>query len=154
MGDLAIMRRIDFISLTVLAAAFAFAACSDTTTNENENTDLPYAPSDCKGTEPATGPFRVVVTINNQFKSVPITIYRGDIEDRVIEIQDTLLTPSTTFDLDTNESFAALALYIIGPDTVGVLGSDEIEAFNKEYRDRYCWQIMNGDVDLRLRLRP
>jgi hypothetical protein len=155
-GDIETMRFPTSLLLSTFCAVLvALIACSDTsTTDSDEDNDLPLSPENCEVDRPPLGPLKVKVTIDGEFKTVPITVYRGDIEDNVIELETTMTKPERTLQMDVNRDYSVIALYVIGPDTVAVLDSDDISRENKEYRDRYCWEVPAATVDLRLRIRP
>jgi len=115
---------------------------------------LPFAPSGCEINKPNTGLFELVVTINKEFPRVPVAIYEGDFENNIIVTEDTLTRVSAVYQLLTEKNYSAVAIYVIGPDTVAVLDSDTIDPVSTEYRDGTCWDVQNGVADLQLRVRP
>jgi hypothetical protein len=132
-------------ALALLLALALCGACS-------EDEDLDYAPADCLQARPEFGYLDVEVTIDAEHDSVPIVIYRGEFEDDVVVEEYVMTAVHRKFELAEDEDYAVTAHYIVGPDTIMVLDGDRISTDEIEYRDAYCWEVNDGDVDLRLDL--
>jgi hypothetical protein len=136
------------IVIIAATAVIVLDACSD------ENTDLPFAPSGCDDQKPTTGPYEVVVTLDVEFPRIPIEIYKGEIEDNDLAVVDTLTELTKIYDLLVDTKYSAIAIYVIGIDTVAVIGATQTTSEGTEYRDKTCWSVNKGVADLQLRIRP
>ena len=130
-------------ALALLLALALCGACS-------EDEDLDYAPSDCLQVRPEFGYLDVEVTIDAEHDSVPIVIYLGEFEDDVVVEEFVMISAHHKFELAADEDYAVTARYIVGTNTIVALDGDRISADHVEYRDAYCWEVSDGDVDLRL----
>lgn len=135
-------------AFVVVAAAMAVYACTD----PDED---PFAPSDCDTQRPSVGPYEVVVSLSAEFPSIPITIYKGVIEDNDIFTVATLTQSTAVYVVLTDTEYAAVAIYVVGLDTVAVIDAARVNTVSTEYRDATCWDApRKGTADLRLRVRP
>ena len=132
------------VGISVLFALGLIVSCYE------DDEELPWAPEDCQHVEPEFGFLDGRVTINSENGRVPVTIYQGYFEDNVVVAWDVITTEHFEFELAVDERYAATALYCSGQDTIMVLDGCRIVASNVEYRDDYCWEVNDGEVDLRL----
>lgn len=132
-------------SLVGILLGLLAPACS-----EEERNELPFAPDTCEENKPERGPYSVRVTLNPENPQVPIAIFFGDIEEDHLALRDTLTVPYQTYDLFVDETYAATALYLSGPDTFLVIDAAGLEASKEQYRDKDCWSTNTPEVDLRL----
>ena len=110
-----------------------------------------FAPADCQRVAPETGRVDVEVTINSANQRVPVTIYRGRLEDDVVVQQDTLSTPATHFALSPGVVYSVTARYVTGDDTIVALRSDYLELEYADYDGARCWWVEPVALDLRLK---
>src|SRR5512139_1728084 len=94
----------------VLGALSCMAGFQAGCDSPDEGCTKGYAPSDCISTAPTTGLLTVQVTINGLNSAVPITLYRGTIEQNDVVFRDTLTTTSATYRVP-NADYALLATY-------------------------------------------
>ena len=136
------------ISGLFVAAGILLSSCEEDFCDDDFP---PYAPDDCVEREPDFGMLDVLVTINSENVEVPITLYLGNIEENNILAIDTLSVERTTYMLPANEEYSATAAYLgVTQDTVLVVNSDRIFTSDTEYCDGTCWEVVDGEVDLRI----
>jgi hypothetical protein len=134
--------------VTILfALALTPVACGDDKT-------LGPAPSDCDEVRPTTGQLELLVTISTEFRTVPVTIFEGDIDRNNILIEDTLGRGSFSWDVTADQDYSATAQYVIGADTVLAVGSTGVSPSSEEFEDATCFDPAHGTIDLQLRVRP
>lgn len=126
----------------LLSLALLSFACS----SEEE-----YAPSDCARSKPPTGYLKVKLTVNNENRVVPITVFLGDFEEDQVVARDSLDVAIGLFELPVDEYYSVAARYVVGGDTTLALDGDRIETSSTEYVDAECWSVQDGEVDVRLR---
>jgi hypothetical protein len=141
------------VAMGIVMLAFGIGGCSDDSTTADDES-LEFAPSSCIETEPATGPFQVLLSVNPGQTLIPIKIYRDEIEDNILVLEEVVRTTSVTYSLPTEHTYSAIAYYVVGLDTIGVLDADRISTNSEEYRDKFCWTVSGGIADLVLRVRP
>jgi hypothetical protein len=130
--------------LALVAGAALLASCAD-------DSEKGYAPENCRRAKPDTGSMVVKCTIDETFHRVPITIFRGDYEQGIVVLRDTLTTRETEYEMPVSKRFTVMAFYAIGRDTILVLDSTELRVFSDEYEDATCYRVDTGTVDVRLR---
>jgi len=131
--------------IAVVLAAAAAVTCSD---------EIGFAPKDCVETRPTTGKLELLVTISPEFPTVPVKIYRGDIDNAVLVVEDNLARVSFSWDVISDQEYAATAMYVIGADTVLAVGSALVSPTSKDYEDATCFGSARGTIDLQLQARP
>jgi hypothetical protein len=117
----------------------------------SDDDSLPFAPSDCVETKPKTGFLRIELTIDAQNPSVPLCVFRGDMERNDIVCQEAVTATRASYELDVDQYYAVSAQYVCGMDTILVVRGDRISAKTEEYRDATCWTVEDAKVDARLR---
>jgi len=123
---------------SVIVCVGVFLNCNDSTNECNKG----YKPSLCEETAPATGTVEVRVTLSDMNSSVPITIYRGKVEQNVVVFRDTLTGSSKQYLLD-NAEYSVRAVYkaFVGGSLVTVYSIEggTLSADSKEYCDGTCY---------------
>ena len=106
-------------------------------------------PSDCITEEPFYGWLNINLTINSKNPTVLLKVFYGNYEDGYCILSDIVNQSHITYEL-TPGYYSATAQYISGQDTILAVYGDEIEIDSTEECDTYCWEIENGELDLRL----
>ena len=135
------------MAMILFVLALTPAACEDDST-------LGPAPADCDEVRPTTGQLQVLVTISTEFRTVPVTIFDGDIDRNNILIEDNLARGSFSWDVTSERDYSATAMYVIGADTVLAVGSTRVSPSSEEFDDATCFDGASGTIDLQLRVRP
>ena len=111
--------------------------------------DKGYKPSDCVTTEPGVGVVRIDLTINVLNPRVPLTLYRGTIEQNNVVLTDTADVPVAEYRVP-NGYYSVAAHYrsLMGGDTVTVVSVDgsTLRSESTEYCDGTCWH--EGSITL------
>ena len=130
----------------IAALCLGFASCSE------DDSELPFVPIDCSRVEPEEGYLNAEVTLNEQNATVIVAVFRGDIElDRLVRT-DTVSVRTFSFRLPVDQNYSVTARYLVGIDTVLVIDADDIRVTSEEFRDGTCYDVEDGNVDLRLKL--
>jgi len=129
----------------LLLVGAALAACSDV------NEDLPYAPANCNPVKPSFGTVIVTVSKSAAHPTIPLTIYRGNYEEGIVVVRDTVDVAQTGFEVPVDKYYAVIARYTVGLDTILVLNGGRLEVNGETYRDATCYGLPTLELDLRLR---
>lgn len=70
-------------------------------------------------------------------------------EDRLVR-SEVVTVGDYSIELPVDKDYAVLAVYFDGPDTFFVLDADDICAREVIYRNRDCWEVDDGEIDIRL----
>jgi len=109
-------------------------------------------PVDCLDSKPATGHLTIEITLNAKNPRVPIEVYEGSIEDGRLVRSDSAAVAQFSYELPVDHTYAVIARYLVGQDTVLAIGSDDITTYQTDYESGFCWELTNGKVDVRLKL--
>ena len=108
--------------------------------------------STCYQDKPDWGPLQIKVTINSQHPSVPLVIYRGDIESNDVEYIDTAYTSDYTVDVPVDQYYSVTAEYRDGEKTIYAVDGDELKLKkNATDCDEECYYFEGGSIDVILR---
>jgi hypothetical protein len=138
-----LVARFVLALLFVLMVSLTLASCTD---SENKG----YAPWGCKRVPPETGFVVLRVTISDAQSQVPVTVYKGDYEENVVVLRDTLDTSQKELEMSVAIEYTFLASYFRGADTLSVLGSATLDVESDEYADATCYYVETDHIDLRL----
>jgi len=134
----------------LLTGLLLFAAsCKDATKDTVDCSTYNY--SDCKTQEPYSANFHVKLTINSENTLVPITIYKGKLEENVIILRDTIA--ETTYDtlLPVNNYYTVTAKYKVGSTTVTAVDGDNVSNSHTKTCDSTCWSVTTGSAKVKLK---
>ena len=136
-------RRVPIVLAAAFLGGMLLCGCSE------DDEDGP-APANCLREPPVYGTLKVSVTIDGRYPSVPVLIYEDNWEQGHEVLCDTLVAEREAYLLRADRYYSVLALYIQNGDTLGVLDGDKIEIESTEYTDATCYDVEDGDVDVRL----
>lgn len=138
------------ISTCLFMFGSAIISCKDTTTDNSVDCST-YDYSDCNSIQPFDGNMHVKLTINSENPAVPLTIYRGKLEDGVVILRDTV--SESTYDtlLPVDYSYTVTAKYTKGSSTIIAVDGDKISSSNTVTCDSTCWSVKPGSVNVRLK---
>jgi hypothetical protein len=118
------------------------------------NEPLDFSSFDCSACyqdKPDWGPVEIKLTINDQNPSVPIVIYRGDIENNDIEYVDTAHNSDYTVDVPVDKYYSVTAEYKDGGRTIYAVDGDKFKLEqNTKDCDEDCYYFKGGYFDVRL----
>lgn len=108
--------------------------------------------SECYQTEPDTGDIKVDITINDQNPSIPLIIYKGDIDNNNIEYIDTAFSSPYYLDVPIGKYYSVKAKYKVNEKTIIAIDGDKIKTKKvTDSCDEDCYIIKGGDIDARLK---
>ena len=112
-----------------------------------QNTDC----SDCWNYKPDSADLIVNVTINSENDSVPLTFYKGKVEDGVIDWLDTATTTPLYLYSKVGQLYSVMATYKSGNETIIAIDSDKIRTtIGNEDCGSPCYIVKGGELDLKL----
>lgn len=108
---------------------------------------------DCYYNEPDSADLIVDVTINDENPFVPLVIYKGDVEENIIEYTDTVWAASTYYlYVAVNEYYSIKAKYKKGDNTIYAIDGDKLKTkYVTDVCDTDCYEIKGGILDVRLK---
>ena len=108
--------------------------------------------SDCYQIKPDSADLVVKVTINDENPWVPLVIYKGKIEDQLIDYIDTAICEDYYLWVKVDEYYSVEAKYKSGNKTIIAVDGDRIKAKkNSSECDETCYWIKGGYINVRLR---
>ena len=110
-----------------------------------------YNFSDCSLDQPDWGLVKVQVTINSENPYVPLTFFRGNIEDNVVEVIDTAYSGELKVDMPLNNYFSVKAIYKSGIKQIIAVDGGDFTTKKYHVCDQDCWVIRGGEYDVRLK---
>ena len=135
----------------LLAAALLVLVSGKFTACEPENWMLSIDCEDCYGYAPDSANLIINLTINAENDSVPLTFYRGDYEEGVIDWQDTATTEEFYLYSKVNSSYTVRATYRSGDKIIEAYDADNMELYNaKEECGSPCYIVKGGIFDVAL----
>ncbi|MBN2681569.1 MAG: hypothetical protein JXR58_03620 [Bacteroidales bacterium] len=129
---------------SLISVLFSFCEVEDT-----ECVDADY--SDCDTWEPFWGELVISLTINEENTLVPVTIYRGKIEENQIIKQCSIRTPTLYYEVPLDEYYTVKAQYKNNGQTIYAIDGDRIYKKSRKYCDSTCWEIKGGYFTLDLK---
>ena len=141
------LKKCLFIVFLILSV-LVFLYCDNNVEGEMcEN----YNYDDCNTIEPSTAFININVSCNSDFPLVPIVLYRGDIDDGVIVLYDTLNTTRKTYELPVNIYYSATAEYQYVSKKIYVLDGGKIKTKSEKICDSICWTRVNKELNLEVK---
>lgn len=138
--------HIKLMTAVLLVLVFGkFTAC------EPENWSLQVDCGDCHEFKPDSANLIIYLTINAENDSVPLTFYRGDYEDGVIDWQDTATTEEFYLYSKMNSSYTVRATYRSGNRIIEAFDSDDMHIYNAgEECGSPCFIVKGGIFEVGL----
>jgi hypothetical protein len=107
---------------------------------------------ECYSNEPDSGDLIVYVTINNENKRVPLTIYKDQVDDEWIEYVDTAISSPYYLYVALDKYYSVKAEYHSGNQTIYAVDGDKIKTkFVNEACDYDCWVVSGGVINVKLK---
>jgi hypothetical protein len=111
-----------------------------------------FSPSNCLQQEPLNATLTVKVTIDERFSAVPITIYRGYIEDQRVVLQDTLAEDKVFYTLPVNYRYSVSARYDFpNKESIFTLNDAKLSKDSENRCGYRCWDVNHGTANVRYR---
>ena len=133
------------ITIVLLLLSGNFMGC------ETENWLLTVNCDDCYGTVPDSANLIVHLTINAENDSVPLTFYKGDYEDGVIDWQDTATTEDLFLYSEVGQVYTVKATYKSGDQSIIAFDSDIMTIYDGATDcGSPCYIVKGGIFELQL----
>lgn len=105
----------------------------------------------CFSERPDSDNIVIYLTINSDFSKIPVTVYKGKIEDNHIVAYDTLTEAKSYIFLKIDEDYTLTALYKIKDKSVLVVDEDKFKARLSSCESKSsCWALIGGYYDVQL----
>ncbi|RLD56617.1 MAG: hypothetical protein DRI97_07085 [Bacteroidetes bacterium] len=135
----------------LLAAALLVLVSGKFTACEPEDWMLSIDCGDCYGYAPDSANLIINLTINAENDSVPLTFYRGDYEEGVIDWQDTATTEEFYLYSKMNSNYTVRATYRSGDKIIEAFDADNMELYNANAEcGSPCYIVKGGIFDVAL----
>lgn len=107
---------------------------------------------ECYYNEPDSADLIVDITINEENPFVPLVIYKGDVEENVVEFVDTAYGKTYYLYSPVNEYYSIKAKYKKGDKTIYAVDGDKLRTKSvSDVCDTHCYVIKGGILDIRLK---
>ncbi|HOV11664.1 MAG TPA: hypothetical protein PLT47_01725 [Bacteroidales bacterium] len=136
--------------LTILSCLCLCLSCESNYISNPEDC-LNYDYSDCNTTEPSVVPLHIKLTINGENPSVPLTIFKGKLENNNIIASDTATSSSYTIWLAPDNYYTVEARYRSGNDIIYAFDGDNVKKIRNQVCDSVCWTYQEGNVNVELK---
>ena len=140
----------NLINIVLFILGSVLISCKDTTTNNTVDCST-YDYSDCNSIQPFEGNMHVKLSINSENPAVPLTIYRGKLEDNVVFLRDTVSESIYDTMLPVDNFYTVTAKYSKGSSTIIAVDGDKISSSNTVTCDSTCWSVKSGSVNVKLK---
>ena len=108
--------------------------------------------SECYRIKPDEGSLKIRVTINKENQSVPIVVYRNEMEHEWIRLVDTVTVEDYYVDVDVDHFYSVKAEYKAGGKIIYAVDGDKIRTRKITAQcDSTCWVIRGGNINVRLK---
>jgi hypothetical protein len=110
--------------------------------------------SECYWPEPDTGYITVKITINDEFKEVPVVVFKGDIEDNEIFLVDTATTNPFYIDyVPVNAHYSIRAEYKRTGSTLYAVDGTKIKTVlvSESCDGGDCYILENDDLNVEIK---
>ncbi len=104
--------------------------------------------ADCYYPEPDSADLILNLTINDDFKEVFLTIYKGNIDDEEIIFEDYVDEEKFYFYVKTDELYSAKGKYEKGKEIINAYDGSKLMTIVGNECDEQCWFIRGGRLDL------
>jgi hypothetical protein len=135
-----------FIFIFIFSLAMFFGSCQDKTFTGTVNCNECYSP------KPDSAQLILHITLNNQFSSIPVVIYKGNIDTGLlIDTFDCYTDPVNDIWVEADNKYSAKAIYGTAKDTIMVVDGTEMK-FQKVTGqcNSDCWVINGNELNLKL----
>lgn len=118
----------------------------------NEYLGLTVDCSECYTIEPDSADIIIYLTINDIYPSIPITVYKDQVEDKRIEHIDTAMMSPYKHYVPVNQYYSVKAEYKSGDRIIYAVDGDKIKTrFVSESCEYDCWVISGGIINVKLK---
>lgn len=108
--------------------------------------------SECYTIEPDSSDITVYLTINKDYPSIPITIYKDQVEDNRIEYNDTATSSPYYIFVPVDQYYSVKAEYTANEKTIFAVDGAKLSVKHvSESCDLECWIVTGGVMDVSLK---
>ncbi|MFA4850918.1 MAG: hypothetical protein WC868_11230 [Bacteroidales bacterium] len=132
-----------------IATLFFILSCNDNSDNSVDCSTYNY--SDCNTREPFDGKLYINLSINSGNPAVPITIYKGKLEDNDVILKDTVTTDKYDTLLPIDNYYTVTAKYKKGNTVIVAVDGDKISKSKSKTCDSTCWSVKTASVNVKLK---
>ncbi|GAB4325480.1 MAG: hypothetical protein Kow00127_18210 [Bacteroidales bacterium] len=106
----------------------------------------------CYADKPEWVQLHVRVTLNDLHPFVPLTVYKGNIEEGMVDWVDTAWNSDYWVDVLPDSYYSVKAVYMSDGDTIMAVDGDRVKLLkNTSECDETCYYQSGGYIDVRLR---
>jgi len=107
--------------------------------------------NDCFSYKPDSANLIINLTINAENDSIPIVVYKGKLEEGIIDWQDTATGEEFRLYSEVGQVYTAKATYKSGAETIVAIDADKMTITNADEDCGYpCYIVKGGIYDLTL----
>jgi len=106
--------------------------------------------SNCITKEPENGKVLLTVTINSENKAVPISIFRGNVENNDVFLYDTAYISNKEYVLPANVFYSVKAQYKSKGRVIHAIDGGYLEKKSYDVCDSVCWVVKDVNLNLKL----
>lgn len=134
----------------LLLACISISSCNDNIDSSSVDCSS-YDYSDCITSEPYDGRMYVKLSIDEENAKVPISIYRGKLEDSDLYLTDTAVSEYYDTLLPIDYYYTITAEYKKNGTKIFAVDGDNIKKSHANVCDSVCWNVKTGSVNVRLK---
>jgi hypothetical protein len=107
---------------------------------------------ECYTDKPDSAILFIDVTINDDYREVPLVLYREEYEKDQIDYRDTTAISDYWVWVAVDQEYSVKVEYAYDSDTIYVVDATKIKAKRvSEECDEVCWVVVNDRIDARLK---
>ncbi|MDF1576301.1 MAG: hypothetical protein P1P86_14020 [Bacteroidales bacterium] len=139
------------LHIKALALIFLVLVSGKFTACEPEDWLLTVACDDCYGYKPDSADLIIYLSLDAENDSVPLTFYRGNYEEGIIDWQDTATTEEFYLYSKMDATYTVRATYRSGDRIIEAFDADHMHLYNADEEcGSPCYIVKGGIFDLRL----
>ncbi|MEI6765249.1 MAG: hypothetical protein WCM76_06370 [Bacteroidota bacterium] len=136
------------LSVIIFALCVVCCGCKSSVSEQDCQS---YDYTDCETTEPVAANLNIRLTINAENPWVPVSIYRGRVEDSVLVKYDSIKEEKYSVLMETGSYYSVVARYISGDKIIYAIGGDKVSKSSQTTCDSICWTVTEGNVNVELK---
>lgn len=140
--------KIKVISSLLILAIF-LSTCAGNQWGETEEDCENFNINSCETVRPAFGKLKIKLSYINS--GVPITIYRGYVEDSSVVYSAIISASSIEIEMPVNYKYSVSARYMQNGKIIQAIDGTEIERKSTIQCEYTCWEVTGGEINVELR---
>jgi len=142
------MLQAKLISILLVFLILAGLSC-DRPAEPEDCADYDY--SDCNTTEPQSGKITLLVTVNKKITSVPVSVYKGQVDEGKLLLKDTLDAELKKYDMPVDEYYSVIAYYDINGRKIKAVSGGKLKLNVYPVCDSICYVLKEPVINVRLK---